>query len=127
MIRLLRSYLFWSYERGSLHYDVMVTLILLFLFISPHLIDFHDRPIPEIPKRSSEVLVLSKHDPGPPRRYVYEIRADDLRGADTPEKLQNRIAQIVRNIAGDATIEEVKPVTDPRGRIVAFDASVSRR
>ena len=31
MFKLLRSYIFWTYERGSLHYDVMVTLILLFL------------------------------------------------------------------------------------------------
>ena len=126
MIRLLRSYLFWTYERGSIHYDVMVTLILLFLFISPHLIDFHDRPIPEVPKRASEVLVLSKNAGGPERRYVYEIRADDLRGANTPEQLNTRIMGIVHNIAGDATLDEVKPVYDPRGRIVAYDAAVSR-
>ena len=29
--RTIRGYILWSYERGSLHYDVMVTLILLFV------------------------------------------------------------------------------------------------
>ena len=44
MQRMLKSYLFWTYPRGSFHYDVMVTLILIFLFVSPHLINYRDRP-----------------------------------------------------------------------------------
>ncbi len=54
---LLHRYVFWTYERGSFHYDVMVTLILLFLFLAPHFIDFHDRPLPDVPKRSNEFLI----------------------------------------------------------------------
>ena len=27
--QVIRSYFFWTYERGSFHYDVMVTLILI--------------------------------------------------------------------------------------------------
>ena len=42
MGKLLRSYFFWAYERGSIHFDIMVTLILIFLFVSPHVIDFKD-------------------------------------------------------------------------------------
>ncbi|HLI76563.1 MAG TPA: hypothetical protein VKV02_06415, partial [Acidobacteriaceae bacterium] len=97
---LLHRYIFWTYERGSFHYDVMVTLILLFLFISPHLIDFHDRPIPEVPGRSREVLVRSAGENG--HRFVYEIRADDLRGANSDDARRARIAQIIGEIAGDA-------------------------
>ena len=44
MQRILKSYLFWTYPRGSFHYDVMVTLILVFLFVSPRLINYRDRP-----------------------------------------------------------------------------------
>ena len=125
-LKLLRSYFFWTYERGSFHYDVMVTLILLFLFISPHLIDFHDRPIPEVPQRASEVLVRDTGAEGAERRFIYEIRADDLRDAHTPAELQSHIAEVVRNIAGDGEIENIKPVTDPHGRIVAYDAVIRR-
>ena len=55
--RLLRSYLFWTYDRGSIHYDVMVTLILVFLFVGPRFIDFGDKPVANVPLRSTEVLV----------------------------------------------------------------------
>ncbi len=44
MRQTLKSYLFWTYPRGSFHYDVMVTLILVFLFVSPRLINYRDRP-----------------------------------------------------------------------------------
>ncbi len=42
--QLLRSYFYWTYPRGSFHYDVMVTLILLFIFITPHIWSYGDRP-----------------------------------------------------------------------------------
>lgn len=122
-LRILRNYFFWKYERGSFHYDVMVTLILLFLFISPHFIDFHDRPIPDVPPRANEVLVLSSGESG--HRFVYEIRADDLQNAHTDADRRSRITQIVDNIGG-GQILSIKPVTDPRGHVVAYDASVRR-
>jgi len=42
--RTIRGYILWSYERGSLHYDIMVTLILLFIFVSPHFLNYKDKP-----------------------------------------------------------------------------------
>lgn len=126
MIKLLRSYLFWTYERGSLHYDVMVTLILLFLFIAPHVIDFHDRPNPEVPARASEAIVRTAGNDGLERRFVYEFRADDLPAARSEADLQARIAAKVNDIAGPAQIESIKPIKDPSGRVVAYDATVRR-
>ena len=38
--RTLKGYIFWTYDRGSFHYDVMVSLILLFIFVAPRFIDF---------------------------------------------------------------------------------------
>ena len=42
--QVLRSYFYWTYSRGSFHYDVMVTLILLFIFVTPHLWDYGAKP-----------------------------------------------------------------------------------
>ena len=42
--QILMSYFYWTYPRGSFHYDVMVTLILLFIFITPHLWNYGDKP-----------------------------------------------------------------------------------
>jgi hypothetical protein len=44
MKKLLKSYFFWTYPRGCVHYDVMVTLILLFIFITPWLWNYGDKP-----------------------------------------------------------------------------------
>jgi hypothetical protein len=44
MGKILKSYFYWTYPRGSFHYDVMVTLILAFIFITPHLWDYGDKP-----------------------------------------------------------------------------------
>ena len=40
----IRSYILWQHERGTLHYDIMVTLILIFIFFSPRVINFNDKP-----------------------------------------------------------------------------------
>ncbi|HEY1985467.1 MAG TPA: hypothetical protein VGG85_08660 [Terracidiphilus sp.] len=44
MKRILKSYFYWTYTRGSFHYDVMVTLILAFIFVTPRLWDYGDKP-----------------------------------------------------------------------------------
>lgn len=44
MNKTLKSYIWWTHPRGSLHYDIMVTLILLFIFVTPHLWDYGDKP-----------------------------------------------------------------------------------
>ena len=44
MKQILKSYFYWTYGRGSFHYDVMVTLILAFIFITPWLWDYGDKP-----------------------------------------------------------------------------------
>ena len=44
MRQILKSYFYWTYGRGSFHYDVMVTLILAFIFITPWLWDYGDKP-----------------------------------------------------------------------------------
>ena len=123
---LLHRYIFWTYERGSFHYDVMVTLILLFLFIAPHLIDFHDRPLPEVPSRSTEVLIRDAGHFGTIRRFEIEVRAEDLHGARTDQEVHDRIADRVRQITPDAEVDRITPVKDPRGQIVAYDAAVLR-
>jgi hypothetical protein len=45
MNKILKSYFYWTYPRGNVHYDVMVTLILLFIFVTPQFWDFGDKPL----------------------------------------------------------------------------------
>ncbi len=125
-MNLLRRYIFWTYERGSLHYDVMVTLILLFLFVSPHFIDFKDKPVAEIPLHASEVLVREQGSTGTEARFVYEIRAEDLHGASTDADVRAAILNVIEPISGSVTLGQVAPVTDAKGKVVAYNATVLR-
>ncbi len=130
MGKILRSYLFWTYERGSFHYDIMVTLILLFLFVSPRFIDYKDKPVETVALQSSEVLVKTtgvnpeNNDEGV--AFVYQIRAEDLTGATTESDRRAAILQLIEPISGEVTLERYEPVRDAQGKIIAYNAWVVR-
>ena len=130
MLKIFRSYFWWTYERGSFHYDVMVTLILLFLFLGPRFIDFRDRPVETVALHSSEVLVREAGSEGETSRFIYQIRADDVQkivGGDSNDATtRNAILRVVEPIAGEVTLERYQPVRDAQGRIVAYNAWITR-
>ncbi|WP_035352867.1 hypothetical protein [Edaphobacter aggregans] len=130
MFKTLRSYFWWTYERGSFHYDVMVTLILLFLFLGPRFVDFNDRPVETVALNSSEVLVKAAGSTNGSSRFTYQIRADDIqratKGATSDADLRAAILRIIEPIAGEVTLERYEPVRDANGHIVAYDAWITR-
>jgi len=129
MGKLLRSYFFWTYERGSFHFDVMVTLILLFLFVSPHVIDFKDRPLVTVALQGSEVLVEEAGSSGTSSRFLFQIRSDQAGGPtakQTEAERQASILRVVEPISGEVTLERYEPVLDAHGKVVAYNAWVVR-
>ena len=124
--RFFRSYVFWAYERGSFHYDVMVTAILLFLFIAPHYINFHDRPIPSVPLREAASVVKPAGRDDGLQRFMYEIRAEDLGTPKDNIELQEAVRNAIEPISGAVTIQRIDPVLDAGHRVVAYDATVVR-
>jgi hypothetical protein len=126
MLKTLRSYFWWTYERGSFHYDVMVTLILLFLFLGPRFIDFKDKPVETVALHSSEVLVKEAGTSGQSSRFMFQIRADDMQGAKTDAERQAAILRVIEPISGEVTLERYEPVYDAQGHIIAYDAWILR-
>jgi hypothetical protein len=126
MFKLIRSYIFWSYERGSFHYDVMVTAILIFMFVSPHFIDFNDKPVETVALHASEVLVKEAGVDGESSRFIYQIRADDMGGAKTDEERRAAILRVVEPISGEVSLERYEAVHDAQGKVVAYNAWVLR-
>jgi hypothetical protein len=122
----LRNYIFWSYERGSIQFDVMVTLIILFIFVSPHFIDYKDRPVNPVPIRTSEVLVKEAGASDGDYRFIYEVRNEDLHGASTDAELRSAMLRVIEPMSGGVTIQNYKPVTDSTGKLVAYDVTVLR-
>ena len=126
MANLFKTYFFWSYERGSFHYDVMVTAILLFMFVTPHFINFHDRPVETVALHSSEVLVKEAGMSGSRPRFVYQVRADDMGDARSDADIKAGILRLVEPISGEVTIDRYEPVKDASGRTMAYNAWVLR-
>ena len=124
-LKLAKSYLFWTYERGSLHYDVMVTAILIFLFGSPFLINFKDRPVETVALHASEVLVKEAGTSGDFSRFVYQVRSEDLGPARTDEELRTAMLRVIEPISGEVTLEHYEPVKDAGGHVMAYNATGS--
>jgi hypothetical protein len=126
MFKLIRNYIFWAYERGSFHYDVMVTAILIFMFVSPHFIDFKDKPVETVALHASEVLVREAGTSGGSSRFIYQVRADDMNGANTDADRRAAILRVIEPISGEVSIERYEPVRNTQGKVIAYNAWVLR-
>jgi len=126
MFKTIGSYIFWAYERGSVQYDVMVTLILVFMFLGPRFIDFHDKPVETVAIRSSQVLVNEAGREGDSNRFIYQIRVDDMKGASTDDQRRAAILRVIEPISGRVVLERYEPVLDSHGKIIAYNAWVLR-
>jgi hypothetical protein len=126
MFKLIRNYIFWAYERGSFHYDVMVTAILVFMFVSPHFIDYKDKPVETVALHASEVLVREAGTSGGSSRFIYQVRADDMNGANTDGERRAAILRVIEPISGEVSLERYEPVRDLQGKVIAYNAWVLR-
>ena len=123
--RTIRGYILWTHERGSLHNDILVTLILLFIFLAPMRFDFKDKP-QERATHQTGVLVTQD---GQNIIYQVDAAARDPRGQlivgeSDPEA---GLRRVIEEIAGEAEILRFERVTDRSGKVVAYKAWVKRR
>jgi hypothetical protein len=112
MKRILKSYLFWTYERGSFHYDVMVTLILVFIFASPFVLKYRDQPEGRR-LTAKQALVTADGANG----LIIQLSAEQL-----PENndVQAAIEAVIKPIAGNVVIDRVETVNDSSGHPSAY-------
>jgi hypothetical protein len=118
--RIFKGYLFWTYERGSFHYDVMVTVILIFIFVTPHYVDFKDQPA-ELPAHPMQIMVT----PDGANGIIYQVDAGVVDAQDEGMVRKN-FQRVLRPIAGQVTVERTEPVRDESGHIVAYRAWVKK-
>jgi hypothetical protein len=116
----IRGYILWQYERGTLHYDVMVTLILIFVFFSPYWINFNDKPIARIP-HPTDVIVT----PDAQGRLLYQIEASAISPGDD-RSVRDQLLRIIEPISGGVTIVQYEAVSDHKGKIQSYKVLVKR-
>jgi len=118
--RTVKGYIFWSYERGTVQYDVMVTLILVFVFFSPRLIEFRDRPVEHNP-HSTGVVVYPDGQGG----FVYQVEARAVPKGDDPA-IRAALLRVIEPISGGVVISRYETVKDNHGRLTLYKVWVQR-
>jgi hypothetical protein len=118
--RTIKSFILWSHERGTIQYDVMVTLILLFVFLSPRLINFNDHPVERNP-HPSDVIVSPDGSGG----VVYQVEGKAIQGGNDPA-VRAQLLRIIEPISGEISIKRYEAVTDKKGNVLAYKVWVQR-
>jgi hypothetical protein len=99
MGKLLKSYFYWTYSRGCFHYDVMVTLILLFVFITPHLWNYGDKPSLAAALQHPIQVV------GDDRGFIVTVSAADvnldLHTTDATPWIKKQLRKAIEPVTGD--------------------------
>jgi hypothetical protein len=125
--RALGRIVFWSYERMTWQYDVMVALILAFLFLTPRHW-FHDQPRPV-----ASVQLVSQNAASHTTTYrlgagalVYDRRA----AHGTPE-IERRAHDVLSNSVKDLKgtsfqVVRVDPKLATDGSVAYYDVTVQR-
>ena len=108
----MKRFLMWSFERGSVQYDVICVVILAFIFLTPSTI-FNDRPeymrIPE-----DQMIRQTSDDDG---RTVYTVKVNTEQAA--VDYLQTLLGKPV-------TVSRSEPVYDSAGVLVAYSIWIAK-
>jgi hypothetical protein len=118
--RTIRDYILWSYERGTIQYDVMVTLILLFVFLSPYWINFHDKPVQRNPHPIGVVVT-----PDVGGGFIYQIDGAAVSGKEEAT-VRAQLLRIVEPISGEVSITKYEAVPDHQGHVLTYKVWVHK-
>jgi hypothetical protein len=106
----IRGYIWWMYPRGSVHYDVMVTLILAFIFLAPLWINFRDKPIERSPNQTE--VVVKPNGNG----FIYTVDAAAVKpGSD--EEVRESLLRVIEPIAGEIKIDRYEAARDNKRNV----------
>jgi len=118
--RTIRGYILWQYERGTLHYDIMVTLIILFVLFSPKVINFNDKPIARIPHPTDVVVTADAEG-----HLFYQVAASAIAPGDA-QSVRDQLLRIIEPISGAVTIVSYEKVSDGKGKIQSYKVLAQR-
>ncbi len=122
---ILRNTLFWSYERGSWPYDLMVLAIVLFVLLVPRGC-FHDQPRAGIPSGASGLELVAEHSDGV---LTYRIPAASLAVQVRTPELERDIRELLRRHAEvlanrHFALEEIRAIRDSDGQVLYYEVLV---
>ena len=116
--QVLKSYFYWTYSRGSFHYDVMVTLILVFIFVTPFVWDYGDKPA-STASNTQPITVVGDGGHG----LIVTLLASDVNvppESSTP-LIKADLKKAMQPVLGDSMyVERWQVIRDPNGNPVSW-------
>jgi hypothetical protein len=112
--RTIRGYILWSYERGTIQYDVMVTLILLFVFLTPRWVNFNDKPVQRNPHPNG-VVVMADGQGG----LIYQVEGTAISGQND-DAIRGELLRMIEPISGEVGITNYEAVRDRTGHVLSY-------
>ncbi len=114
---------FWSYERGSWQYDVIVAAILAFIFLTPRAWLRHETSLGMVDLRHIQGVVEVAHDKAQ-HTYVMDAR---LLQSRSPEALEAAAQDILQERLGKRyRVLSVEAVRDRAGVILSYKVVVEQ-
>jgi len=109
----MKRFLLWSFERGSVQYDVICVVILTFIFLAPPAA-FDDRP-DFMRFRGDQVIRRTSDDNG---HTVFTVKAEN--------GVQQAVDRVKGMVDGPFRVSRTEPVYSTTGVIVAYSIWVER-
>ena len=127
--RGLGRVIFWSYERGTWPYDVMVVAIVLFVLVTPRKW-FHDEPQTSV-LASAAVQMVSQDTGSDTRTYRLDAKAlpTEKRATKSTPELERETHDILGRTAGDLKgqtfqVVRIDPALSSDGSVLYYDVTV---
>lgn len=112
---------FWSYDRGSWQYDIIVLLILAFIFLSPKWW-FHDRPQLQLADvRHLPGIVELSHGR---ESWTFQIDARLVPSSNGAQAEQSIRKLLQPRLRSSFSIVSVAPIHDGRGVVLGYNVVV---
>lgn len=110
--RGLRRFVMWDFHRGSWQYDVMVALILGFIFLTPRDF-FRDKP------RPASIVMIEGHE-GSDVWLAPEL----LAGVPEAQRSARATALVQNKFGRGITVVRVQPILDPESEVTGYMVQV---
>jgi hypothetical protein len=116
--QVLKSYFYWTSPRGSFQYDIMVSLILAFIFVTPQLWNYGDKPT-STDSNSQPVMVTGDGANG----LIVTVQAADVKvpAASPDAVIKKALKKAMEPVLGDSiSVVRWELSRDPNGNPAAW-------
>lgn len=110
-VGVLKRFLLWDFPRGGWQYDVIVALILAFIFLTPRDV-FRDQP------KASNIVML----PNEGSASVFWLEADLLAGVPEAARARRATELVKQKAKAKREIDRVVPIFDAEDDIKGYMA-----